>query len=353
MKTLMKGNEAICKAAIRAGCKAYFGYPITPQNEIPEYMSAHMEEAGGAWVQAESETAAISMVYGAAAAGVRAMTSSSSPGIALKQEGISFLAGADLPCLIVNITRAGPGLGGILPSQADYFQVTRGGGNGDYFTPVYAPYSVQELADLTQHAFNVADRYRTPVMLLADGILGQMMEPAEINDLPIIETDQSWAADGACDCRPKNVITSIDLCGERLEAMNLQRMKRYKQIIENEVMVESDVREGDEVAIVAYGLSARITLDAIAALRTEGIPAGLIRPITLWPFPDQAFLDLPKSVKHIVVAELSMGQMIEDVRLAIMNRYPVHFFGRTGGIIFEPSELVEKVRAIVQEERKA
>jgi len=351
MKALMKGNEAICKAAICAGCKAYFGYPITPQNEIPEYMAAHMEQAGGVWVQAESETAAINMVYGAAAAGVRAMTSSSSPGIALKQEGISFLAGADLPCLIVNITRAGPGLGGILPSQADYFQVTRGGGNGDYFTPVYAPYSVQELADLTQHAFNVADRYRTPVMLLADGILGQMMEPAEINDMSVIEVDKPWAADGACERRPKNVITSIDLCGERLEAMNLHRMERYKQIIENEVMVESTVQEGDEIAIVAYGLSARIALDTIAALCAEGIGIGLIRPLSLWPFPSQIFLDLPKSVKHILVVELSMGQMVEDVRLAVADRYPVHFYGRTGGIVFEPSELVEKAKAIVREGR--
>ncbi|MCL2563893.1 MAG: 3-methyl-2-oxobutanoate dehydrogenase subunit VorB [Oscillospiraceae bacterium] len=350
MKTLMKGNEAICAAAIRAGCKAYFGYPITPQNEIPEYMAAHMEQAGGVCVQAESETAAINMVYGAAAAGVRAMTSSSSPGIALKQEGISYLAGADLPCLIVNITRAGPGLGGILPGQADYFQVTRGGGNGDYFTPVYAPYSVQELADLTQHAFNVADRYRTPVMLLGDGILGQMMEPAEIKDVPVVEGDKSWAADGKSDRRPKNIVASIDLSAERLEAMNLRRMERYRQIMENEAMVESDVREGDEAAIVAYGLSARIALDAIAALRTEGIKAGLIRPITLWPFPNQVFLDLPKSVKHILVAELSMGQMIEDVRLAVMNRYPVHFCGRTGGVVFEPSELADKVRAIVREE---
>lgn len=347
---LMKGNEAICKAAIRAGCKAYFGYPITPQNEITEYMAAHMEQAGGVWVQAESETAAINMVYGAVAVGVRAMTSSSSPGIALKQEGISFLAGADLPCLIVNITRAGPGLGGILPSQADYFQVTRGGGNGDYFTPVYAPYSVQELADLTQHAFHVADRYRTPVMLLADGILGQMMEPAEIHDAPIAECDKSWVADGEGD-RPRNIITSIDLSGERLETMNLQRMERYKQILENEVMVESSIQEGDEVAIVAYGLSARIVLDSIAKLRDEGIKVGLIRPITLWPFPSHAFIDLPKSVKHILVAELSMGQMIEDVRLAVMDRYPVHFYGRTGGMVFEPYEVVDKVRAIIQEER--
>jgi len=351
MKTLMKGNEAICKAAICAGCKAYFGYPITPQNEIPEYMAAHMEQADGVWVQAESETAAINMVYGAAATGARAMTSSSSPGIALKQEGISFLAGADLPCLIVNITRAGPGLGGILPSQADYFQVTRGGGNGDYFTPVYAPYSVQELADLTQHAFNVADRYRTPVMLLADGILGQMMESAEIHDAPIVKSDKFWAADGEADRRPKNAITSIDLSGERLEAMNLRRLERYKQIIEHEVMVESSVQEGDEVAIVAYGLSARIVLDSIAKLRAEGINVGLIRPITLWPFPKQAFVNLPKSVEHILVAELSMGQMIEDVRLAVMDRYPVHFYGRTGGMVFEPTEVVEKVRAIVQEER--
>lgn len=347
MKTLMKGNEAICKAAIAAGCRAYFGYPITPQNEIPEYMSTHMEQAGGVWVQAESETAAINMVYGAAAVGVRAMTSSSSPGIALKQEGIAFLAGADLPCLIVNVARAGPGLGGILPSQADYFQVTRGGGNGDYFTPVYAPYSVQELADLTQHAFDVADRYRTPVILLADGICGQMMEPAQIQEPPILKTDKSWAATGETSLRPKNTITSIDLSGQRLEAMNLARMKRYEQIIKQEVMVESSVEEGDEVAIVAYGLSARIALDAVATLRADGIGAGLVRPISLWPFPDKALQSLPASVKHILVAELSMGQMIEDVRLAVSGRYPVHFYGRTGGMVFEPQELVEKVKSIL------
>ena len=351
MKVLMKGNEAIAAAAIAAGCRAFFGYPITPQNEIVEYMVTKMPEAGGVFVQAESEVAAVNMAYGSAATGVRTMTSSSSPGIALKQEGISYMVGADLPCVIVSISRSGPGLGGILPAQADYFQATRGGGNGDYFTPVFAPYSVQELADFTQHAFHVADTYRTPVMLLADGILGQMMEPAQIKDMPTSEIEKPWAADGNSKHRPRNVITSIELSGESLEAMNLARFKRYEEILEKEVLFESTVQEGDQFVLVAYGLSARIALDAINALNAQGIPTGLIRPISLWPFPKKAFENLPKSVKHILVAELSMGQMVEDVRLCVENRHPVHFYGRTGGVVFEPQELVEKAKAILQEGR--
>jgi 2-oxoglutarate ferredoxin oxidoreductase subunit alpha len=348
MKVLMKGNEAISEAAIKANCKAFFGYPITPQNEVPEYMSRRFEEAGGVFIQAESEVSAINMVYGAAAAGVRVMTSSSSPGIALKQEGISYLVGANLPCVIVAVSRAGPGLGGILPGQADYFQVTRGGGNGDYFLPVYAPNSVQEATDLVQKAFNVADKYRTPVMLIVDGMLGQMMEPVEIGNVPIEEVDKPWAADGKGESRQRNVITSLQFFGDGLEQMNIERFKVYDEIIDREVMVENTLKEGDEVAIVAYGTPARIVLNAIEELESQGIKAGLIRPITLWPFPEKVFDELPKSVKHILVAELSMGQMIQDVKLAVEGRLPIHFYGRCGGIIFEPSEITDKVREIVK-----
>ena len=348
MKTLMKGNEAICEAAFKAGCKAFFGYPITPQNEIPEYMSRHFEANGGVFIQAESEVAAINMVFGAAAAGARVMTSSSSPGIALKQEGISFLAGSDLPCVIVSIARSGPGLGGILPGQADYFQATRGGGNGDYYMPVYAPNSVQEATDLLQKAFNIADVYRTPVLVMADGMLGQMMEPVEIKDIPIVETDKSWATNGEADTRPPTAVTSINLQAEVLEARNLERFERYQEIKDKETMVECNVKEGDEIAIVAYGISSRIAINAIEELKAEGISAGLIRPITLWPFPSFAFDALPGSVKNILVAELSMGQMVEDVRLSVEGRVPVHHYGRCGGMVFETSEIVEKIREIVK-----
>ena len=348
MKALMKGNEAICEAAITAGCKAFFGYPITPQNEIPEYMSAKLERAGGCFVQAESEVAAINMVYGAAAAGIRVMTSSSSPGIALKQEGITYLVGTDLPCVIVNISRCGPGLGGILPGQADYFQITRGGGNGDYYLPVYAPNGVQEATDLIQKAFNVADRYRTPVCLVMDGMLGQMMEPVEIKDIPIEEVEKNWVTNGEAHKRPKNTITSISFNPEELEGLNHRRFETYKEIAQNEVMVENTLKEGDEVAIVAYGSASRIALNAIDELRAEGIAAGLIRPITLWPFPSAAFETLPGSVKHILVAELSMGQMIEDVKLSAPGNCPIHFYGRCGGMIFEPAEISGKVREIVR-----
>ena len=348
MKTLMKGNEAICEAAITAGCKAFFGYPITPQNEIPEYMSLHMVKSGGAFVQAESEISAVNMCYGAAAAGIRVMTSSSSPGLALKQEGISYLAGANLPCVIVNISRSGPGLGGILPAQGDYFQCTRGGGNGDYYLPVYAPYSVQEATDVIFKAFDVADKYRTPVMVLADGMLGQMMEPVEITAKSAEKFDKSWAADGNSGKRPKNVVNSLNLNAEGLEAMNLARFKVYDEIKKNEMMVDNRVKDGDEIAIVAYGAPSRIVINAIDQLAAEGIKAGLIRPITLWPYPYDVFQNLPASVKHVLVCELSMGQMIDDVKIGVNGKYPVHFYGRCGGVIFEPSEIADAARKIVK-----
>jgi 2-oxoglutarate ferredoxin oxidoreductase subunit alpha len=348
MKALMKGNVAVSEAAIQAGCKTFFGYPITPQNEIPEYMSRKMEAAGGVFIQAESEVAAINMCYGAAAAGVRAMTTSSSPGIALKQEGISYMCGANLPCLIVNVARCGPGLGGILPGQSDYFQSTRGGGNGDYYIPVFAPSTVQEAWDLVFHAFDLAEKYRTPTMILMEGMLGQMMEPLEMRKKPPIQVDKSWCTNGNTDKRPKNIVTSISLFAEVLEQLNHDRFKVYEQIIQNEIMVENGVKDGDQVAIVAYGSPSRIVLNAIEELKEKGIKAGLIRPISLWPYPYHVFQNLPNCVEHILVVELSMGQMIEDVKLGVEGRYPVHFYGRCGGSIFEPSEITTKVREIVK-----
>ena len=348
MKELMKGNIAIVEAALQAGCKAYFGYPITPQNEIPEHMSKVIWDTGGIFVQAESEIAAINMLYGAAAVGERAMTSSSSPGIALKQEGISYMAGADLPGLIVSVARCGPGLGGILPSQADYFQATRGGGNGDYYTPVFAPASVQEAWDLVFHCFNIADKYRTPTVLLLDGMLGQMMEPVDKVPRAINKVDKSWAADGNTDKRPRNIINSLNLLAEDLEAQNRKRFEKYKLIQDNETMVENTVKDGDTVAIAIYGTPSRIVVNAITMLRAEGINCGLVRPISLWPFPHDEFQKLPSSVEHVLVAELSMGQMIDDVKIAVAGKYPVHFYGRTGGSIFEPEEIAAKVREIIK-----
>ncbi|MCL2203689.1 MAG: 3-methyl-2-oxobutanoate dehydrogenase subunit VorB [Defluviitaleaceae bacterium] len=347
-KVLMKGNEVIAEAAIQAGCRAFFGYPITPQNEVPEYMSAHIEKRGGVFVQAESEVAAINMCYGASATGARVMTSSSSPGMALKQEGISYMSGADLPVFMVNVSRCGPGLGGILPAQGDYFMATKGGGNGDYRTPVFAPAYIQEASDLVFHAFDVSEKYRTPVLMLVDGMLGQMMEPVEIKPRPPIAVDKSWVTDGNTDKRAPNVVNSLSLLGDVLERQNIERFKKYAEIEKNEVMVENTVRDGDTVAIVAYGVPARIAQNAVEELAEEGIPAGIIRPITLWPFPYDVFQNLPPSVRHILVIELSMGQMIEDVKLGVNGKYPVHFYGRCGGVVFEPVEIADKVREIVK-----
>lgn len=348
MKTLMKGNEVVSEAAIKAGCRAYFGYPITPQSEIPEYLSKRMPEVGGVFIQAESEVAAINMVYGSAATGVPTMTSSSSPGVALKQEGISYLAGADLPSVIVSVSRSGPGLGGILPGQADYFQATRGGGNGDYYLPVFAPNSVQEISDLMYKSFEVAYKYRTPVMMLVDGMLGQMMEPVEIKDNPVNFPEvESWAANGGSGSRERNVVNSLNLTAAGLEAANLRRFETYEEIKKNETLVEVDVKEGDEIVIVAYGTPARIAKNAITELEGKGVKAGMIRPITLWPYPYDAFKDLPKSVKAILVAELSLGQMVEDVKMAIEGKLPVHFYGRTGGSIFEASEITNKALEVL------
>lgn len=343
-KQLMKGNEAIAKAAILAGCRAYFGYPITPQNELCEYMAKYMASSGGVFVQAESEVAAINMVYGAAASGAMAMTSSSSPGIALKQEGITYCAGAELPALIVSVSRGGPGLGGILPSQGDYNQATRGGGNGDYHVPVFAPASISEAAALVRKGFIVAAKYRNPVMILADGIIGQMMEPVDLNPDPISIEAQAWVADGNSGLRPRNIVNSLHLDVDDLERHNIHLQAKYKAIEENETMFESYKTEDAEYIFIAYGTPSRIVKSAIEDLRAEGIRVGLLRPISLWPFPYEAIYDLSQRMKFVFVAELSSGQMLMDVKLAVGLSKPVHFYGRMGGSIFEPAELVREFK---------
>ncbi len=347
-KILMKGNEAIGAAAIRAGCKAFFGYPITPQNEIPEYMSKEMPKHGGVFVQAESEVAAINMVYGAAGCGVRVMTSSSSPGIALKQEGITYLAGAELPSVIVNIVRGGPGLGGIQPAQSDYNQATRGGGNGDYKLLVYAPANLQEMVDYVQIAFDKADIYRNPIMVIGDGMIGQMMEPIEFRDVPK-ETlpEQPWATTGTGGVRKPNIINSLFLKPEELEDHNIHLTAKYKAMKDNEQRFEAFNTENAQVICVAYGTTSRIVKNAIAELKKEGIEVGLIRPITLWPFPEKAFEVLPEETKAFLCVEMSMGQMVDDVKLALNGRLPVDFYGRSGGMIPTPDAIVEKLRNMV------
>lgn len=349
-KTLMKGNEVIGAAAINAGCRYFFGYPITPQTELPEYMAAHLPEAGGVFVQAESEVAAINMVYGAAGSGARVMTSSSSPGIALKQEGISYIAGAELPCVIVNIVRGGPGLGGIQPAQSDYNQATRGGGDGDYKLLVYAPASLQEMADLVQIAFDKADYYRNPVMIIGDGMLGQMMEPVEIrDDIPHMDLPaKDWAATGTEDRRSPNIINSLYLKPEELEEHIHHLFDKYDEMKAKEVMAEKYRLDGAKVAIVAYGTTARIVKSAIELLEKDGIHAGLLRPITLFPYPMDEIAQLPESVEHILVVEMSMGQMIDDVRIGNEGRLPISFVGRTGGMIPTPKLVADKVKEILE-----
>ena len=346
-RQMMKGNEAIAEAAVQAGCRYFFGYPITPQNEIPEYMSARLPEVGGAFVQAESEVSAINMVYGAAGTGARVMTSSSSPGISLKQEGISYIVGAQLPCVIVNIVRGGPGLGSIQPAQSDYFQATRGGGHGDYYMPVLAPASVQEAVELTQRAFDIADQYRTPVMLLGDGIIGQMMEPVEMPEYKPRELPaKTWAATGewkeGCD-RERAVINSLYIEPDVCEKHNEMLFGRYAEITKNETMVATEMMDDAEIAVVAYGTTARIALTAVRRAREEGVKVGLIRPITLWPFPSETIAEAAKHVKHFITVEMSMGQMVQDVRLAVNGAAPVSFFGRTGGMVPGVREIYEQI----------
>ena len=352
-KVLMKGNEAIGAAAINAGCKYFFGYPITPQSELPEYMSRELPKHGGIFLQAESEVAAINMVYGAAGSGVRVMTSSSSPGIALKQEGISYIAGAELPCVIVNIVRGGPGLGGIQPAQSDYFQATRGGGNGDYRLIVYAPSNLQELVDFMQLAFYKADYYRNPVMVLGDGMIGQMMEPVEFKqieeekDLPA----KDWATTGTEGKRKPNIINSLYLAPDVLEEHNVHLEKKYNEIEKNEQRYENYKLEGADVVIVAYGTTARIAKTAIENLEKQGIKVGMIRPITLWPFPEKAFEEVDENTKDYLVVEMSMGQMIDDVKIVNEGKRTVHFTGRSGGMIPTP-QLIEEAVLKIAEGRK-
>ena len=344
-KVLMKGNEAIARAAIAAGLDAFFGYPITPQNEIPEYLSKLMHDAGRVFVQAESEVAAINMVYGAAGAGKRVMTSSSSVGIALKQEGISYIAGAELPCVIVSVMRAGPGLGGISPSQADYFQATRGGGNGDYRVVVLAPESIQETVDVMKEAFDIADTYRNPVMVLADGLIGQMMESVDMNK-PVKKRHiepKSYATTGTDNHEGRNIINSLGLDPVFLEKHNIHLKNKYNEIIKHETQYEMINMANAEYVIVAYGTTARICRSAIESLKEKGINVGMIRPITLWPFPRKAFNFIPKSTKGILVCEMSMGQMIDDVFISNQGRLPVGFYGRAGGMVPEPEEIVEAI----------
>ena len=323
-KVLMKGNEAIAEAAIRAGCMHYFGYPITPQTEIAAYMAKRMPKIGGVFLQAESEIAAINMVYGVAATGKRVMTSSSSPGISLKEEGISYIAGADLPALIVNVQRGGPGLGGIQPSQSDYFQATKGGGHGDYHLIVLAPSSVQEMAELTVRGFELADNYRMPVMILADGTMGQMMEPVSMDFAVKAAPEKPWAVTGTKCERKHNIVNSLYLKPEELERTNFERFERYSIIKENEVMYEEYMTEDADICIAAFGIAARVAKNAINEARKQGIKAGMIRPITLWPFPAKQFAQAAKHVKHFISVELSMGQMIEDVTKSVRRKKEVN-----------------------------
>ena len=347
-RVLMKGNEAIAEAAIQAGCRYFFGYPITPQNQIPEYMSRRMPEVGGTFLQAESEVSAINMVYGAAGAGARVMTSSSSPGISLKQEGISYIACAELPCVIVNIVRSGPGLGGILPSQGDYFQAVKGGGHGDYRLIVYAPASVQEAADCVMEAFEASDYYRVPALVLGDGMIGQMMEPVEFKEPKKRELPQkTWAATGYDGSRDRAVINSLYIEADEMSAVNARMQNVYREIEKNEMQFEEYMMDDAEICIVAYGTTSRIARNAITKARNElGIKAGLIRPITIWPFPSQPIADAAKKVKAFLAVEMSTGQMVEDVRLAANGACPVSFFGTTGGIIPTPKQIIEKLKEI-------
>ena len=349
-KELKKGNEALAEGAIRAGCRFFAGYPITPQNEVPEYMSWRQEEVGGAFVQAESEIAAINMIYGAAATGVRAMTSSSSPGVSLKQEGISYMAGADLPCLIVNMMRGGPGLGNIAGSQGDYMQATRGGGNGDYRLIVLAPNSVEELGNFPKLAFELSEKYRIPAMILADGILGQMMEGMSYNFEPVDPKTlpaKPWALGINDGTRAKNMISSYGLAEGELEKMILKRAERYALIERDEVRFEERFTEDAEVVIVAYGISARASMAAVNALRKEGIKVGLLRPITLWPFPTKKIAQLANKCKAMLCAEMSLGQMITDVKLAVNGKIPVHLYAKPGAFFPVAEDIETAVKSIL------
>lgn len=349
-KVLMKGNEALAEAAVRAGCRYFFGYPITPQNEIPEYLSWRLPQVGGVFIQAESEVAAINMVYGAACAGARVMTSSSSPGISLKQEGISYLSGSELPCVIVNMQRGGPGLGGIQPGQSDYFQAVKGGGHGDYHLLVLAPATIQEVIDLMEKAFDLADKYRNPVMILGDGILGQMMETVELpeDEFPRQLQNKPWALTGAKGRSPK-VIHSLYLDPEKLEQHNLHLMAKYDSMKEHETLAENYLTEDAEIILVGYGSAARIAKAAVEQARKLGIKAGLFRPITLYPFPSREIRASCAGAAQVLTVELSLGQLVEDVRYHLEFKLPVHFYGRCGGMVPSTREVLTEVLRLVQE----
>ena len=346
-KTLMKGNEAIAEAAIRAGCRYFFGYPITPQSELPAYLARKFPEVGGTFLQAESEVAASNMIYGAAGAGARVLTSSSSPGISLKAEGISYIAGAELPAVIINIMRGGPGLGSIQPAQSDYFQATKGMAHGDFRLTVLAPSSVQEAVDLTMLAFDIADKYRNPVLLVGDGIIGQMMEPVEFPEPvdPDKLPKKEWATDGAKGREP-NVINSLALEPEDLEDHNMKLKAKYDKMKEEEVRYEELYTDDADTIIVAYGTTARIASSAIEMARKKGHKVGMIRPITLFPFPTDIINETAERVDNFLAVEMSTGQMVEDVRLAVNGKKPVHFYGRTGGVVPSPEEIVEEIEKI-------
>jgi len=344
-KVLMKGNEAIGEAAVRAGCQAYFGYPITPQTEVLEYMSHRMLELGRVFLQAESELAAVNMVYGAACAGARVMTTTSSPGFSLMQEGVSYIACSEVPAVIVNVTRGGPGLGNIQPSQADYLQMTKGGGHGDYDLLVLAPATVQETIDLIVLAFDLADQYRQPVLVVADGMIAQMMEPVELPEMRSVRSaDQPWALKGAKD-REKNIITSLYLGAGRMEQVNLRLQKIFARIRENEVRYTTFLADDADILLVGYGTTGRVAQTAVQAARDEGICAGVFRPITLYPFPYDALEENSRGCELLAV-EMSAGQIVEDIRLAIHDRQPVHFFGRMGGQVPLPEEVLAEIRKL-------
>ncbi len=348
-KRLMYGNHAIVEGVIYAGCRFFAGYPITPQNEIPEYMSIRMNEEGGVFLQTESEIAAINMLFGAAAAGRRAMTSSSSPGISLMQEGISYIAGADIPVLVVNVTRGGPGLGNIAPAQSDYYQATRGGGHGDYFTITLAPNSAQELFEFPKRGFELAERYRNPALILTDGLLGQMMEPVEFSYEPIDPKslpEKEWALSG-CKGRDRRVVRSYDLKPGKLEEWNLHRVKKYEEIRRKEQRFEAIECDDATLVIVAYGTCARVSSAAVKMARDKGLKVGLLRPITLWPFPVDVLADMSRKIEHFLVVEMSCGQMIDDVRLATECRSKIHFHGRPGGGVPTPPEIYKRIDEVI------
>lgn len=347
---MMKGNHAVGEGGIQGGCQAYFGYPITPQNELTQYMAKRMVGEGRVFIQAESEIAAINMVFGASLAGARAMTTSSSPGISLKQEGISYMVGCELPGVIVNIQRGGPGLGNIAGAQSDYFQATRGGGHGDYYLIVLAPASVQEMFDLTREAFDLADKYRNPVIVLADGILGQMLEPVKIvkkNPMSDFNTKKDWILDG-CKGREPRMVRSLLMDEGALEEHNMKLNKKYEKMRKVEVKVETDNLEDAEVVLVGYGTSARICKEAMEIARQKGIKVGLVRPITLWPFPEKVIAENVNRLKAFLVIEMSLGQMVEDVRLATNGKCPVYFYGKPGGGIPEVDVIVERIEKILK-----